>query len=204
MSQRRPVVAAWAMRMARGLWPDRNPLRRTIDRVEAVVAAGLAAAFVAGAPLAAVAAGHYAYTYASHTAAAQPGAWRQVPATLLTTVPASGYGDQATVRASWTAPHGRRRTGMVPAPPVAPAGGTVAVWVDEAGRLAETTPLQPSQARGQAVAAAILAPLVLGMIVLCAGQLAHAALDRRRLATWDAQWRATGPGGPGSQWTRQR
>jgi hypothetical protein len=37
------------------------------------------------------------------------------------------------------------------------------------------------------------------MIVLCAGQLARVALDRRRLAAWDAQWRATGP-----QWTRQR
>ena len=87
--------------------------------------AGLAVVFLAGAPLAAVATGHYAYSYASR-AVAQRAAWHQVPAKLLT-VPASGNRDQATMRASWTAPAGRWRTGMVPAPPVAPAGGTVLV-----------------------------------------------------------------------------
>ncbi len=87
---------------------------------------------------------------------------------------------------------------MVPAPAVAPARGMVMIWINQAGRLTGP-PLQPAQARGQAVLAAILAPLILGMIVLCAGQLARVALNRRRLAAWDAQWRATGP-----QWTRQR
>jgi hypothetical protein len=47
--------------------------------------------------------------------------------------------------------------------------------------------------------AAIFAALVLAIIVVCAGLLAHVALDRRRLGAWGAQWRATGP-----QWTRQR
>jgi len=197
MGRQLAAIVARAARAVRGLWPDRNPLRRTIDRAEAVIVAGLAAASLAGAPLVAVAAGHYTYSYASRTAYAQR-AWRQVPAKLLTTVPASGYLDQVTVRARWTAPDGTRRTGMVPAPPVAPAGGTVMVWVDAAGRLTGP-PLQPAQARNQAVTAAILAPLVLGMIVLCAGQLAHGALEQRRLAAWGAEWRATGP-----RWTRQR
>jgi hypothetical protein len=87
---------------------------------------------------------------------------------------------------------------MVFAPVAAPAGGTVRVWVDEAGRLTGP-PLQPSLIRGQAVLAAILAALVFAIIVVCVGLLAHVALDRRRLAAWDAEWRATGP-----QWTRQR
>jgi hypothetical protein len=194
MRGRSAVVAAWAARALRGLWPDRNPLRRTIDRAEAAVVAGLAVAILAGVPLAAVAAGHYVYGYASRTAVA----WHQVPAKLLTTVPASGYGDQATVRAGWTAPDGRRRTGMIPAPAAAPAGGTVMVWVDEAGRLT-LPPLRPSLIRGQAVLAGAFAAVVLAMIVVCAGLLVHVALDRRRLAAWDAKWRATGP-----QWTRQR
>jgi hypothetical protein len=192
------VVAAWAARAARGLWPDRNPLRRTIDRAEAAVVAGLAVAFLAGVPLAAAAAGHYAYSYASRTAAAQRAAWHRVPAKLLTTVPASSYGDQATVPARWTAPGGRRRTGMIPAPVAAPAGGTVMVWVDEAGR-PTLPPLRPSLIRGQVVLASLFASVVFGMIVVCAGLLVHVALDRRRLAAWDAKWRATGP-----QWTRQR
>ena len=194
MRGRLAVVAAWAARALRGLWPDRNPLRRTIDRAEAALMAGLAVAFLAGVPLAAVAAGHYAYSYASRTAAA----WHQVPAKLLTTVPASGHGDQAAVPARWTAPDGRRRTGMVPAPVAAPAGGTVMIWVDEAGRLT-LPPLRPSLIRGQAVLAGTFASVVLGMIVVCTGLLVHVTLDRRRLAAWDAKWRATGP-----QWTRQR
>ena len=198
MRGRLAVVAAWAVRVVRGLWPDRNPLRRTIDRAEAVVAAGLAVAFLAGVPLAAVAAGHYAGNHASRTAAAQRMAWHQVPAKLLTTVPASGYGDQATVPARWTAPDGRRRTGMVPAPVAAAAGGTVMIWVDDAGRLTGP-PLRPSVVPGQAMLAAIFAALVIAIIVVCAGLLAHIALDRRRLGAWGAQWRATGP-----QWTRQR
>ena len=48
MRGRSAVVAAWAIRVVRELWPDHNPLRRTIDRAEAVVVAGLAAAFLAG------------------------------------------------------------------------------------------------------------------------------------------------------------
>jgi hypothetical protein len=91
-----------------------------------------------------------------------------------------------------------RRTGLVPAPPGERSGSTVRVWVDTAGRLTGP-PLQPLQVRGQAVVTAILAPIVLGLVLLCTGQLAHYLLGRRRLAAWDAEWRATGP-----QWTRQR
>jgi hypothetical protein len=44
-------------RLWRGLWPGRNPLRRTCDRVEAALAAGLLAAFLIAAPLLALFAG---------------------------------------------------------------------------------------------------------------------------------------------------
>lgn len=43
----------WLRRRLWGLWPGRNPLRRRCDRVEAVIFAGLMAAFVIGGPLAA-------------------------------------------------------------------------------------------------------------------------------------------------------
>ena len=198
MRRRSAVVAAWPARAVRGLWPDRNPLRRTVNRVEAVVVGALAVAFLAGAPLAAVAAGHFSYAIISRTARAQQTAWHQVPAVPLTGIPADGYGFVAMVRARWTSPDGTRRTGMVPAPPVAQAGGTVRVWVDAAGRQTGP-PVQPSQVRAQAALTAILAPVVVGLVLLCAGQLAHSVLGRRRLASWDADWQATGP-----QWTRRR
>ena len=199
MRRRLAVVVARAMRVVRGLWPDRNPLRRRLDRVEGVIVGGLAVAFLAGAPLAAAAAWHYACSYGARTAHAQQAAWHQVPAVLLATAPTTGYsGYLPEVRARWTAPDGARRTGTVPAQPGQRAGSTVRVWADTAGRLT-APPLQRGQVRGQAGLAAILAPVVLGLILLCAGQLAHCLLGRRRLAAWDAEWRATGP-----QWTRHR
>jgi len=199
MRRRLAVAAARATRVVRGLWPDRNPLRRTLDRVEAVIVGGLAVAFLAGAPLATVAAGHAAYYYGARTAAAQRASWHQVPAVLLATAPTDGYsGYLPVVRARWTAPNGTRHTGLVPASPGTPPGVTVMVWVDAAGQQTGP-PLQLSQVRSQAALTAALAPVVLAMIVLYAGQIAHYLLGRRRLAAWEAEWRAIGP-----QWTRQR
>ena len=197
---RRPTVRATrAARAVRGLWPDRNPLRRTMDRVEAVVACGLVVVFLAGAPLAAVAAGHVAYSAASRTAHAQA-SWRQVPAVLTATAPGAGVRqNQVTVPARWTAPDGTRHTGAVPAPAGTRAGGTVMVWVDAAGRLTGQPPLQLSQVRGQAVLATLVTPLAVGFILLCVGLLVHAALGRRRLAAWDTEWQVTEP-----QWTKGR
>jgi hypothetical protein len=198
MERRLAAVAAWAMRVVRGLWPDRNPLRRTLDRVEGVVVGGLVVAFLAGAPLAAIAAWQIAYGIGAHTVRAQEASWHRVSAVLLAAAPTYGYsGYQPLARARWTAPDGVRRTGAVPAPPGTPARRTVRVWVDAAGRLTGP-PLQPRQVRGQAVMAAVLSPVVLGEVLLCAGQLVHYLLGRRRLAAWEADWRATGP-----QWTRQ-
>ena len=191
MRRRSAAAAARVVRVARGLRPDRNPLRRAVDRVEAIAVAGLAVAFLAGAPVAALAAGHIAYSIGSRTASAQQAAWHRAPAVLLAAVPAAGNDDNQ-VPASWTAPDGTRHTGPVPAPPGTKAGRTVMVWITADGQLAGT-PLQFSQVWGLVVLAAGLAPLAVGVIVLCAGQLAHLALDRRRLAAWDADWRATEP-----------
>jgi len=191
MRRRSAAAAARAVRVAGGLWPDRNPLRRAVDRVEAVAVAGLAVAFLAGAPVAALAAGHAAYSIGSRTASAQQAAWHRAPAVLLAAVPAAGYDDNQ-VPARWTAPDGTRHTGPVPAPPGARAGRTVMVWMAADGRLTGT-PLQFSQVWGLVVIATGLAPVAVGVIVLCAGQLAHLALDRRRLAAWDADWRTTEP-----------
>src|SRR5262249_29056279 len=189
MRRRVAVVAAGAVRAARGLWPDRNPLRRTLDRVEAAILAGLAIAFLAGAPVAAVTAAHLAAVLGARTAQAQR-SWHQMPAMLLADVPGSGYGRSGPVApARWAAPAGGARTGMVAAPPGAQACGT----------LAPGPPLRPAQVNEQAVLAAAAAVVVLGYLLPCAGLLACGLLGRRRLAAWDADWRATEP-----QWTRRR
>jgi hypothetical protein len=71
MRRRLAVVATRIARVIRGLRPDRNPLRRTLDRVEGVIVGGLAVAFLAGAPLAAVTAAHLVYSYGARAAHAQ-------------------------------------------------------------------------------------------------------------------------------------
>ena len=66
---------------------------------------GLVAVFLAGAPLAAVAAGHAVCDAGSRTARAQQVTWRQVPAVLAATAPAAGFRQyQVTVPASWPVP----------------------------------------------------------------------------------------------------
>ncbi len=198
---RQPAVAvARAARAVRGLWPDRNPLRRTVDRAEAVLAGLLVVVFLAGAPLAAVAAGQAAYHIGSRTAQAQQASWRQVPAVLLATAPAAAFRQfQVTVPARWVAPDGTRHVGAVLAPPGTSAGHTVTVWVDKAGRLTGNPPLELVQVRGQAALATMLTPVAVGFALLCAGLLAHAVLGRRRMASWETDWQVTEP-----QWTRPR
>jgi hypothetical protein len=199
MRRRLAVGAAGAGRAVRGLWPDRNPLRRTLDRAEAAIVAGLAIVFLAGAPVAAVTAAHAAAATGARTVQAQR-SWHRLPAVLLADVPGSGYGRSGPVaRASWAAPGGRARTGTVSAPPGARAGSTVLVWADASGNLAKAPPLRLAQVNDHAVLAAAAAVVALGHLLPCLGLLACGMLARRRLAAWDADWQATEP-----RWTRRR
>jgi DNA mismatch repair protein MutH len=72
------------------------------------------------------------------------------------------------------------------------------VWVSQAGQLADP-PLQHSQviSRAQLTAGFTVAGLAAMLTVI--GWLAHRALNRRRLAAWEADWQATGP-----RWTPRR
>lgn len=65
--------------------------------------------------------------------------------------------------------------------------------------MARGPPLQPSQLAAQAVLAVMYALFALAIALWCAGLFAHRVADRRRLAAWDAQWRAIGP-----NWSRAR
>jgi hypothetical protein len=104
-------------------------------------------ALLAGAPLAAVGAGHAACSAGSRIAHAQQATWRQVPAVLAATAPAARFRQyQVTVPARWTAPDGTRHAGAVLALPGTRAGRAVMVWVDAADRPGDKRPCR-SQAR---------------------------------------------------------
>ena len=195
---RRMVSGTRAARAVRGLWPDRNLVRRRVDRVEAAIVGALLAAFLAGAPFAAIAAGHAGYRWAARAAGSQR-SWHQVSAVLLTSVPASwGSRYETTGRVGWTGPGGSWHTGTAPVPWGARAGSTVVVWVDAPGHLANP-PLRPAQVPGQAALAAVLGAAALGLLLMSAGLIAHTVLRRWRMAAWDLDWQATEP-----HWTGRR
>ncbi len=185
--------STWLVRLVRGRWLDRNPLRRGSDRAETAILGVLVAAFLAAAPFAAHAAGSWTYAGSAREAQAQQAALHQVPATLLQAaapVASGGYGFDASAR--WQAPDGHVCTGQVFVPGVAAAGSTVMVWVTRAGQLTNP-PLQPSQVTGRVFSARVLAVAALAVTLLIVGWAARWALDRRRLAAWGAEWLACGP-----------
>ena len=186
-------------RVLRGLWPDRNPLRRGSDRAETAVLGVLLAAFLAGAPFAARAAGSWTYATSVRQAHAQRAATHQVRATLLQAAPPWSVSEGgAEAQARWKAPNGQVRTGQVFVLNGAAAGSTVVVWVNQAGQLTDS-PLEVSQVVGRTNMARGLAVVALAVTLTAVGLAAYWALNRRRLARWDAEWMAAGsrwrPGG---------
>jgi hypothetical protein len=180
-------------RLLRGRKLDRNPLRRGSDRAETAVLGVLLAAFLAGAPFAAHTAGSWTYAASAREAQAQQAALHQVRATLLQAAVPWGLSEGgAEAQARWRAPDGQIRTGQIFVSADAPAGSTVAVWVNRAGQLTDS-PLQHSQVTGRAEMARVLAVAGLAVALILVGWAARWAMDRRRLAAWDAEWLAAGP-----------
>ena len=180
------------LRRWRGFWPDRNPLRRRCDRAEAAIVTVLLAVFLADAPLMALAAGRWAQDSGQRTGHTQLARWHQVPAVLRTATIQRYAGSEATAWAQWTAPGTVKHTGQVLAPAGFAAGAVVKVWVDAAGRLAGP-PAQPVQHDSRALAEGMVAVIMLAELLWGAGLAARGVVDRRRLAAWDAEWRAIGP-----------
>ena len=192
----------WPGRLVRGLRPDRNPLRRTSDRVETYLLAGLFVAAAAGAPFATQAASQAAYSGALRTEQAQLATRHLVPAVLTQT---AGNGTSAytlstevPVPATWTSSAGVRRTGMILALEGSPKGSSVSIWTDAHGDLT-SPPLQPAQVAGQADMAALGTVIGIAVLYLCEAGVVRYVVNRRRLAAWDADWAVTAPA-----WNRQR
>jgi len=185
--------STWLGRLVRGRRPDHNPLRRGSDRAETAMFGVLLAAFLVGAPFAAHAAGSWTYATSAREAQVQQAALHQVPATLLQAATPWSIGEGgAEAQARWKAPDGQTRTGQVFVLSGAPAGSTVMIWTDQAGQLTDS-PLQHSQVTGRADMARVLAVAALAVTLIIVGWAAHWALERRRLAAWDAEWLTTEP-----------
>jgi hypothetical protein len=172
---------------------DRNPLRRATDRAETVVLVLLAVLFLAGAPLAALAAGAGMHAVAQRAELAQRASHLRVTATIEAVTGAGSGGNLTTdVEAKWTAPNGKQKQQpMAVAIGYAP-GETLQVFTTPDGQLT-TPPMGETQVQSLTELARVAGVAGLAIVVALSGVLARWWLNRRRLAAWDADWRATGP-----------
>jgi hypothetical protein len=198
--QGKPKVT-WLGRFVRGHRLDRNPLRRAYDRAETALLAMLIAAFLAGAPFAAMASGAWAHAAGVREQAAQEASRHMVPAMTLTAASPGTPGDSpvlaSAAKARWLAPDGAMITDEIAVPPGTAAGAMVRIWVVRNGTQAEP-PLLDSQVSDQAILAEVGAVTALAITLTVTGALGRRSLDKRRMAAWDAEWRAAGP-----SWTKR-
>jgi hypothetical protein len=195
------VQGWWPLRAARGARPDRNPLRRGIDRLETCLLAGLFVVLAAVTPFTARLAGHASSVSALHARQEQLATRYRVRAVLTDgTGPVSGYALATYVlsQATWASVAGVRRSGEVPAEPGSRKGTAVTVWTDRSGYL-DSPPLTVSEVANQADAATTGVIIGAGVVYLAGAVAIRQLLNRRRMAAWDADWQATAP-----TWNRQR
>lgn len=183
----------WLLRWA-GI--DRNPLRRGIDRVQAMVWAGLLIVSLAGAPVVTLQVSHAMYVSGLRNAQVQALNRRQVTALVVRVTSVAGAWRSVQLPARllvrWMTPGGSVKTAEIPSARSVVAGSSVAVWTDKGGRLAHRPVTRAEVAAGVMHAAvAILAGFALG--VVAAGGLVSLLLDRLRFAAWGAEWSAVEP-----------
>ena len=101
----------------------------------------------------------------------------------------AGYLAQVPVR--WSAA-GTSHTGQVTTAAGVRTGATLSVWTGPSGQLTNP-PLAGPQIAHQAFFAGLLAVLGFSLLLGVTALVIRRILQRRRMAAWDAEWRATGP-----------
>lgn len=152
----------------------------------------LVAAFLISAPLAALAMGAWVHGMARQAQLAQEASRREATAVVLTVTPPAANVIIWQAQARWTAPDGHTVAHQIPVPSGTAVGGTLQVWTDRAGD-PTTAPLLDSQVAGQTAFGEALGVITPAVVIIAAGALARRALNKSRMAAWDADWQATGP-----------
>lgn len=199
------VRSGWPARKVRRWRLDTNPLRRSLDRIETVVMAGLMALFLAAAPLCWMSAGRWVHQAGVAEQHAQR-SWREIPGIVLRGASQRSrrmmarMPSDATTQAltAWTGTDGRRRTGEVTVPLGTMTGARVPVWVTPSGRVT-SPPLTPAQLSRRVVGIQLLVLTSLAAVLVIAARLVRGRLNRHRLAAWELQWALVGP-----RWSRHR
>jgi hypothetical protein len=193
MAEEEVTVRSWLVRQVRGWLPDGNPLRRGTDRAGALIGVWLTVMAVMALVTVTPAVSHLAANSAAAMQRAQMSSRHQVTAVLLQRATPTTSNDDyplrlgATITARWTYPAGQRHTGPIVVGENLRAGARVAIWVDQAGAVT-SPPMNASQVAVTADLAGMGAVIVVVTVALCTGLGLRRALDRRRMAAWDAEW----------------
>lgn len=183
---------------------DRNPLRRPIDRVHAIVRAMLAILFLVGGPGAAVTVSHEVESTGLQAGRAQAAAWHIVPAVVLRErLLTAAWRQPGTARpvvlsVRWMTPRGWSQTERILVGRPAVRGSKVPVWLNASGRPTQP-PLTRSQISDRAVGAAVATLAALAILLWVTSKIALRTFDRYRLARWEADWLLVEP-----RWTKRQ
>ncbi|GAA2891829.1 hypothetical protein Acy02nite_14900 [Actinoplanes cyaneus] len=179
---------------------DRNVLRRPEDRIESLLVFLLVLVFLAGAPLLAWRAGKAGYSSDMRARDWERAHVFRVDAVLVEDSGTFGATGPRTVapraaRATWTAPDGSARSGIVQTETEVRAGARIAIWVDDTGS-PHMPPGRHSPA-SQGVLLAVAAVLCLLVALIGVHRAGRGLLDRRRDRAWTREWAQVGP-----RWSR--
>ena len=179
--------------VVRYLRPDRNPLRRPIDRAHVRMVIVLGLLFVVLAPLSVIVTARLAGGAGLRAEREQTQNRQQVQAVVVDTSPTGSRGVlDETVRIGWRDRTGAYHTAVVPAVGGETLGAHRAVWIDRSGRLT-THPRKHSQTVADSVMAAMTAVTLLALLLSAARMLVEHRLDRRRQELWEREWAAVAP-----------
>jgi hypothetical protein len=175
---------------------DGNPLRRRSDRIAAWLAPAVVAVFLGLCPVVAGVTGTW---MRADNAAVQHASlsWDKVKGVLLQAAP--GPLEPYHGANIWTEPEparwtfgGQPRRGLVPAPAGSAKGSTVTVDLNKAGQV-QAPPLSAAALRDRIDTGTFIAMAAIGGLLLALMWLARRYLDKRRIASWEAEWLSVGP-----------
>jgi hypothetical protein len=180
---------------------DRNPIRRSVDRLQTITTAVLLLLLTVVAPLTGWLMASHAYGDGQRAEHRERAAYRLVPATVIriAEVRATGAGRfiAETVRLRWPDGRGGTREGSTELRRRARAGAGLPVWINAGGALTHP-PRAHGQTRSDTVWAGIAGVTGVAAPGIVIYLMTRRRLDRRRYGQWESDWATTAP-----LWTRR-
>lgn len=171
----------------------RNPLRRPVDLVEAwIILIVWVVVAVGGAFAGAVTAGATADSLHHQRAERHAVTARLTEDARDSAATAGEDGDHVRAKVRWTDPDGTTHTGITLVGKGHQAGYQLRVWTDQHGRLTHAPPGDAEVAL-QSVLMGGSAAVASGGLTYVAGRGVRLAIDHRRAAHWDKEWKAVEP-----------